>query len=293
MALDFLSPIFGSKPKVPNLEELDLGEEQLKAIENNLAAAPEARKLADLTADEIDRLIKRTTPNFDEITGQASQNIEAYLKGEIPKDVQEFIKRSSAAKALEGGYGATGMHAALTARDLGLTSLDLTTRGLSAAESWLGMSERLYSPALSAFTGMFVTPMQQAAFDVEERNTKFQHSWLKNQIKAMPDPVLRGIHDTIMSLASAYLGGSYGGTFNSTSSAASTTPNFGGINTGGGGGAITSPGMSYDQPGPGAATYDWGAPIEAPSVGGAGSAPDAAIGSGPEWQGFGGYSVGY
>jgi hypothetical protein len=206
---DMLSPIFGSKPKVPALEELSLSEEQLKAIEANLAAEPEARRLSDLTADQIESLMRRTTPNFDSLTTGISGTIEDFSRGRIPKDVSELVMRSDAAKALAGGFAGTGMHAALTARDLGLTSLDLIGKGISAAQSWLQSSQSLYAPAMATYQSMFITPTQQAAFSVEERNTQFQRSWMKEQIKAMPDPVMRGLHDTIMSLAVAYLGGNY------------------------------------------------------------------------------------
>lgn len=293
-----LGPIFGTKPSVPELEKLDLSEEQLKAIQANLAAAPEARKLADLTAEEIDTLLKRTTPNLEAIRGTATGNIESYLKGEVPKDVQEFIRRTNAATALEGGYGGTGMHGALTTRDLGLTSIDLTAKGLTAAENWMAASERLYSPAISAFTGMFVTPSQQAAFDVEERNTQFQRSWLKSQIKAMPDPVLRGIHDTIMSLAVAYLGGNYQPqNAQQQYSQAGAGVGTSSYNGGWGGGWSGQPGYGTPGYGPGGGNvpppayggYDW------ESIGGVGGAEAAPTGGGVGdfGQGFGTTFGGY
>lgn len=206
---EITGPVFGRKPNVPPIEQLDLSEEQKKAIAANIAAAPEAQQLAGLTADEIDRLIQREFPGIGEASGQISKNINSYLKGEIPADVQQLIHRSDAAKAISGGYGGTGMQDALVARDLGLTSLDLTKKGTSMAEDWLAASERLYSPAMNVFTGMFVTPEQQARFDVEERNTQFQRSWLNEQIAAMPDPAARGIFDTIVGAVYAYLGASY------------------------------------------------------------------------------------
>lgn len=275
--MGFLSNVFGSKPEVPELKELNLSDEQMLAIANNLKAAPDAARLANLTADQIDALLRRTMPNADQIFGGVSENIASMVAGEVPKDVQDFIMRSNAARALEGGYAGMGMHGALTARDLGLSSLDLTLKGQSAAESWMGASERLYAPAMATYTNMFITPMQQAAFDVEERNTQFQRQWLKSQISAMPDPVLRGLHDTIMSLAVAYLGGQYtpdnpqanyanagrgvGGNSDWGSSWGSGNTSFGA--------PITSPGMSYDVGGGGAAPAGgsgFGAPISSPGM---------------------------
>ncbi len=209
--MNFLKSIFGSKPSVPVLPELSLDESQRKAIAANIQAEPEAAKLSDLTADQIDALIRRTTPNAEGIFGGASRAIEDMILGKIPRDVQDFLKRSTAADALTGGFSGSGMHKNLTARDFGRTSLDLTLKGLSAAESWLQSSKALYAPAIATYTGMFVTPMQQATFDIDERNAQFQRSWMKSQIAAMPDPLARGIFDTIMSISESALSAAGGG----------------------------------------------------------------------------------
>src|SRR5205814_874219 len=55
------------------------------------------------------------------------------IHGEIPQDVQDQVQRSSAYQALRGGYMGSGMSNALTARDLGLTSLGLQERGATLA----------------------------------------------------------------------------------------------------------------------------------------------------------------
>lgn len=289
-----LGPIFGTKPSVPEIQQLELSDEQIKAIQANIAAAPEAARLADMTADQIEDLIRRTTPNFDTLTRGISSSIEDFTKGRIPKDVSETVMRSDAAKALAGGYGGTGMHSALVARDLGLTSLDLVMKGIGAAESWLNASQALYAPAMATYQNMFITPSQQAAFDVEERNTQFQRSWLKSQIKAMPDPVMRGIHDTIMSLAVAYLGGNYQGQNAQQNYAqAGAGVGTGGYNGGWGGGWTGQPGYGTPGYGPGGGNvpppayggYDW---ESIGGVGGAESPPAGDFGAG-FGAGFGGY----
>ncbi len=209
MAFNWLKGVFGDKPDVPELEELDLSKEQQKAIQANIAAAPGAARLSDLTADQIDSLIGRTTPNATDIFAGASQNIEDMIAGKIPTDVQSWLRSSDAGKALAGGFSGSGAHKNMTARDFGKLSTELSLTGISAAESWFAMSEDLYSPAISTFTNMFVTPGMQYEVSSAERKAQFEREWMKNQISAMPDPIMRGLHDTIMSLAVAYLGGNY------------------------------------------------------------------------------------
>lgn len=187
------SDIFGSKPSLPPWQTLNLGTEQQTAINNNIAAQPGAANLANLTETQIMSMLKQVIPNWDQISGASTGNIESLLKGQIPTDVSAAVSRSAAASSLAGGYGGTGLGRSLEARDLGLTSLDLTSKGLSSAESWMASTERLLSPAEQVYTNMFVTPGQQAAFDVNERNMKFESQWLGSQISAMPDPVTSGI----------------------------------------------------------------------------------------------------
>lgn len=188
-AFDF-SPagVFGKKPTVPTIAKLDIGTEQGKAVADNIAVAPQASKLASLTEDQIMRMLAQVDPGFADQSSQTGKNIGSLLKGEIPTDVGDAVARSSAGRALTGGYGGTEAGGNLTARDLGLTSLNLTREGLTSAESWLASTERLTSPAMASFTGMFVTPEQVYAADNEQNVQQFQQQWMQSQVDAMPDP---------------------------------------------------------------------------------------------------------
>lgn len=186
---------------MPELSKLSLGDEQQKAISDNIAAAPEASKLANLTMDQIMSMLEKVDPNFKGKASKISGNIDDLLSGKIPQDVSEAVQRSSASRSLTGGFSGSEMGRNLTARDLGLTSLELTGKGLSAAESWLSATERLLSPAMATYTGMFVTPMQEYSTHNEQNLQQFQKQWMKNQIASMPDPVIRGVQDTVMQLS--------------------------------------------------------------------------------------------
>ncbi len=200
----FFSELVGRKPNVPELKPVDLVEEQKKATAANIAIAPEAQKLAQLSQDQIRKMMEQAVPGFDAITGKVSGNIQSLLKGEIPLDVSQEVKRSGAARSLAGGFGGTDMARNLVARDLGLTSLDITQKGLSSAESWIREMEQLYSPSEAIFTGMFITPQQEFAASVEERNMQFQRNWLENQIKAMPAPWAAAFKEAVQSAISIY-----------------------------------------------------------------------------------------
>lgn len=229
--MSFLSDLYGRKPVVPELPTVDLGAEQKKAVSENLAIAPEAAKLATFSQEQITKMMEMAIPGFSGMRSQISGNISALLRGEIPLDVSQEVKRQGAGRALTGGFGGTGAASNLVARDLGLTSLGLTREGLNSAESWMREMEQLYSPSQALFTGMFISPAQQFAATTQERNMQFQRNWLQNQIAAAPDPTTRGLYDTTMEIVSDVLGAYSGG-----GSHQSYQPNYGGMNYGGGGG---------------------------------------------------------
>jgi hypothetical protein len=146
-------------------------------------------------------MLRSTIPNFDQITTEASGNISDMLAGKLPSDVSAAVQNSSAAKSLGSGTAGSGFSKDLVARDLGLTSLDLTAKGLSSAESWFASTERMLAPAVSELSKMFITPMQEYSTTNEQNMQQFQRQWMVNQIGAMPDPEIRGWQDTFMQLS--------------------------------------------------------------------------------------------
>lgn len=205
--MSFLSSMFGTKPTVPTVPALELGTEQQKAAANNLAILPQAKALSNATQDQVMALLKSVNPGWDAQSASIQSTIGDELAGKLPSDIAGNIQDNAAARALTGGFGGSGMHGNLVARDLGLNSLAMTQTGISSAETWMQMAEQLTSPAVSAFQSMFVSPQQQAAFDVNERNTQVEQQWLKAQVDAMPDPTMVGIVATFTAGAPYWLGG--------------------------------------------------------------------------------------
>jgi hypothetical protein len=219
MAIPWLSGVFGSKPTVPNLPHLNLSTEQGKAIASNQANLPAAEQLTSaanaFSQQQIQAMLAQAIPGYQNLVQGVTGDISSMVSGQLPADVRAQIQQSTAASAVAGGYGGSGMAGNLTARDLGLTSLNLTQQGISSAQSWMQQMNNMFGPSMLNVSSMFVSPQQQAAFDVEERNAQFQRQWMESQISAMPDPMLRGLHDTIMQLATAYLSKGGGSSYKS------------------------------------------------------------------------------
>lgn len=228
----FLEQLVGKKPTPPQVPELSLPEEQQRAIEANIAAAPGAAKLATLSQEQINRMMEMAIPGFEGMRGQITSNINALLRGEIPLDVSQEVKRQGAGRALMGGFAGSGAASNLVARDLGLTSLGLTREGLSSAESWIREMEQLYSPSQAIFTGMFITPQQQFAAATQERNLQYQREWLQEQIDAMPEPWAEDFKQFVYRAMSAYSGTAV------SPNPYSTPGSFSGGMGGGGGGGM-------------------------------------------------------
>ena len=195
--MGFLSKVFGSKPDVPDMPRVDLPAEQQKAIGANLAALPGAEKLTSqantFNREQILAMLRNVVPGYDKITSATSGNIESLLAGEIPADVSAAVQNSAAARSLGKGTAGSGMGRNLVARDLGLTSLDMTQKGISAAENWLKLSDQMFSPGMLNVSSMFITPQQAYSAANEQNVQQFQRGWMSEQVKAMPDPVTGGL----------------------------------------------------------------------------------------------------
>jgi hypothetical protein len=267
----WLESLFGRKPDVPPLARLNLPEEQLAAIDANIAAEPKARELARLSQEQLLAMANFGIKGFSSLSDLAVGNIGGALRGIIPSDVSQAVQRNAAARSLTGGFGGTGMSRALEARDLGLTSLAQQRWGQSALQSWLGAIEQLYAPSQAIYSSSFITPQQQYAVERNEENLQFARNWQQEQINAMPDPVARGIFDTVMELVNSYLGG----THQSVPSQAYSNPGGGGMGGGGtpgvgsgwggwgGGNTFSGPGGADVGAGPGAAGLGGAASIPA------------------------------
>lgn len=208
--MGLLSDLFGKKPKVPKLQTLE--EAQGKAVGANIASFKDIAQLAVAVDDfNQERLLKLSEMTLPGGRQKIQDIITSRLAGEIPDDVGRQIQRFGAERAVAGGFSGSQFGVNQTARNLGLTSLDIIDSGLSSAEAWLATAN---APGFDV-TSMFITPQQKYADQVNQFNRDFTEA----KIKASPDPGTRGIFDTSMQILgmalSAYGGGpGYTGTYN-------------------------------------------------------------------------------
>ncbi len=195
--------LFGKKPVIPQT-----GDSAATAIAANQKNLPAAQALGaginSFNQDQLLAMLRKAIPGYDEIIGKQKSILESEMKGEIPQDVADNIKRNAAVRSTYGGFGGSGMARNMTGRDLGLTSLAITDRALDAGSRWMQNMKNLSVPGQFDITSMFISPDQQ-----------FQRDLLAAGVEAAPDPEKRGYMERSMivtsSIGSAFGGASYGG----------------------------------------------------------------------------------
>tara|TARA_R110000824_G_scaffold18422_7_gene73003 strand:- start:9019 stop:9831 length:813 start_codon:yes stop_codon:yes gene_type:complete len=176
----------GDKPEVPAFVPIDPAKEQRDTIQDNtdsLAAIEKLGREVNLANVRNQRAaFEAGMPGqFD----QASSNIAALLRGEIPTDVGQQIARTSAAAGFRGGFQGSKLGGNLTARDLGLTSLGLQQTGLQN----FGALANLINPNPFNVSSMFFSPGQRVTIAQNERNQKFNRDMAAAGVAAAPSPM--------------------------------------------------------------------------------------------------------
>lgn len=200
---------FGGRPDVPAFVPVNAAAEQRKAIAGNAAALPAAMELGSsinaFNQAELDKMWNTSFGGYyDKIRSSIGRNANDLISGKIPTDVQNAIQSNAAVRSLYGGYGGSGLGRNLVARDLGLTSLDLMTRGLDSATKWMAATR---APQFDV-TSMFISPTTQLQHAVNERNARFQREYVENQwdwYDSFGQQAVR-FENTVVQLASAVAG---------------------------------------------------------------------------------------
>lgn len=200
----------GKKPKIPQLKPIDFAREQKEAIRQNIEALEPATDLAKRTTEaeqtQLEAQLRRAIPGYDQLVQQASKNIGAALAGEISPEVSAQVQRSTAGRALMGGYAGTGAGRALTARDLGLTSMQLQNQGLAQAQNFIQQQRTFGMVQPFSVSSMFITPAQRVNALQNQQTAQYNRDLQAAQVAAMPDPRLAAIGQGISS-AGGFLGG--------------------------------------------------------------------------------------
>lgn len=228
---------YGKKPKVPELKPISPDATQAATVAGNAANFGDIAKLAasvnTFNQDQLNALIDRALPGARQ---QIQQTLSSQLRGEIPQDVQNAIFRGTAERTAAGNaFGGGGFTRNVTARDLGLTSLDITNKALSSAESWLSKAT---APTFDV-TSMFFTPQQRLAFEQQQQGAQFSRDVMAAGVAAAPDPgmaaLAQGIDSDVSKIENAALsfgglaaGSSFGRGTPSAPSPPPSNSNFGG-----------------------------------------------------------------
>jgi hypothetical protein len=203
----------GSKPKVPAFKPIDFEAEQKQAIQQNIAALQPATELAQKTTaaeqSQLEAQLRRAIPGYDQLIQQASQNIGAALRGQVSPEASAQVQRSTAGRALSGGFGAgSGFGRALTARDLGLTAMQLQNQGLAQAQNFIQQQRAFGMVQPFSVSSMFITPSQRINALAQQNQQQYNRDLQAAQVAAMPDPTMAAIGGAISS-AGGFAGGAY------------------------------------------------------------------------------------
>lgn len=219
--LDFIGGLLQEKPNIPAYQPIDASAEAGKAIAGNRANLPADEALASgvntFNQDQLLAQIRKAIPGYDAIASKTSSNISDFLAGKIPQDVQDLVNRSSAARAVSGGYGGSQLANNLTARDLGTTSLSLIGQGLDAASRWLTTQRQNTVATQFDVSNMFISPAQQIAVTRENNTGQFQRDYANNLNNAafsvgdIAGHSLMKLGDSLMGAGASSAGGAAGG----------------------------------------------------------------------------------
>lgn len=184
----------GKKPKVPELKPIDFAAEQRQAIQQNIASLESATDLAKKTTaaeqSQLEAQLRRAIPGYDQLVSQAGQNIAASLRGEISPEVSAQVQRSTAGRALSGGFGAgSGFGRALTARDLGLTGMQIQNQGLAQAQNFIQQQRTFGMVQPFSVSSMFITPAQRIGAIQEQQSRMYGRDLTAAQVAAAPSPM--------------------------------------------------------------------------------------------------------
>jgi hypothetical protein len=203
----------GSKPKVPAFKPIDFAGEQRQAIQQNIEALQPATELAQKTTaaeqSQLESQLRRAIPGYDQLIQQAGKNIGSALRGEVSQDVQSQLQRSAAGRALGGGFGAgSGMGRALSARDFGLTSMQIQNQGLAQAQNFIQQQRTFGMAQPFSISSMFITPAQRINALSQQNQQQYNRDLQAAQVAAMPDPTMAAFGSAISS-AGGFAGGAF------------------------------------------------------------------------------------
>lgn len=212
---------------------------------------------------QLQQAMNRNLPGYQGIINRALRNTRDWVRGEIPKDVQSLVRNAAATKANAFGLAPTSEAArAISARDLGTTSLNLMQQGQNSLQSWIQTAKTYLTPAQTSVSDFFMNPAQYtnqiiAAANIAGQRGQIQmgaqnmatNQYLAGEAAAASadQQMYAAISEGLQSAATAY-GGSAGGGGGYTFAGAGRTGPNGATRTGTFNGTPVYQGSLYQQP---------------------------------------------
>jgi hypothetical protein len=242
----------GKKVKVPQFQRVNTEKEQEAAIKQNIASLQSGTELATKTtaAEQtlLESQLRRAIPGYDQLIQQAGKNIGSALRGEVSQDVASQLQRSSAGRALSGGYGAgSGVGRNLAARDFGLTSMQIQNQGLAQAQNFIQQQRTFGMAQPFSVSSMFITPTQRINLSLQENQSQYNRDMAAAQVAAQADPMMAAIGGSLSNIGGMAFGSGMGGMMGGGGGGGQGGGGGGGftINMGGGGYGVGGGGGGY------------------------------------------------
>ena len=234
-ALGIGGSLLKKKPKIPTFKPVNQQAQQEAAIASNLASFGKASELAQQTSqadqDNLDAMLLRADPNYRQNISRASGVIGDFLAGRLPLSDQNVSMRKSAEGSQASGTPGSGFARYRTARDLGLSEVQLMQAGLGAFNQFSTNLRGNYMARPMSAAESYVSP------------TSFIGNAVQQNVARHNAAVQKAQSDAANSLQSRIAGGlsTLGGI--TTSYGLMGAPSFGATGGGGGGAFAASGGV--------------------------------------------------
>jgi hypothetical protein len=96
----------------------------------------------------------------------------------------------------------------LSARDFGLTSMQIQNQGLAQAQNFIQQQRTMGMVQPFSVSSMFITPAQRVGVMQQQQQAMYNRNLQAAQVAAMPDPTMAAIGSAISS-AGGFAGGAY------------------------------------------------------------------------------------
>ena len=150
----------------------------VQSATNPSTSAKQAVDIANILdpklASDFQKELATALPGYQQIVQQMSSQVQDMMSGALPKDVQEQIDMMSAQRNLKGGrYG--GIAGNATARDLGLSSLQMSQQGFASAKDLLNLVTTKLMPPSADVSKLFGETNQLSLQQTQLAQQQYQY----------------------------------------------------------------------------------------------------------------------